>query len=401
MPIAGPQTVRPRAGGPEHKALARKGAESPKREERRNCPAAVACFATALAWLRLNRRDGDARRRHIHRLTSRLVREALSIGFEVDNDSDFPIVGVVTGGWEAIVTACQVLWEHDIPIMPDLSCGPATRNPVRFSITPANTGQELDPAIGTLRAEWEALHPAGAAKPGRDAAVAALPACAMAIRAVTPLAPVVYVSADGGATWNSRTLELATVSWVAPSPKDATVAYAFGTAPPAGQAAFVATLDASGAHLLFSTLLGPPFGVGAAIAVLGPGEAIVATASGSLTAAGTSTGRLCSRRAGRNRGHSGGFVIASRNAPSPGHAIHIYRPRALAQQSGELRQPESSGISICGVLGLRRLKPRFGRWRALQSACLDVWAAALPRTPSRSPPAGWSSSGGGAILSPR
>jgi len=114
------------------------------------------------------------------------------------------------------------------------------------------------------------------APPAAGTYVAAVsPVNSSVLYAVTPLAPVVYVSADSGATWNSRTLELATVSGVAPSPKDATVAYAFGTAPPAGQAAFVATLDASGAHLLFSTLLGPPFGVGAAIAVLGPGEAIV------------------------------------------------------------------------------------------------------------------------------
>jgi hypothetical protein len=27
---------------------------------------------------------------------------------EIDNDSEFPIVGVVMGGWEQIVTACQV-----------------------------------------------------------------------------------------------------------------------------------------------------------------------------------------------------------------------------------------------------------------------------------------------------
>jgi 7-keto-8-aminopelargonate synthetase-like enzyme len=129
-------------------------------------PTAVACLATALAGLRLNRRDGDARRRHIHHLTRRLVREAVSIGFEVDNDSDFPIVGVVIGEWQELVTACRILWDHDILITPaTFPAVPATRNLVRFSITSANTEQEMDQAIQALAAVWEALHPAGADSP--------------------------------------------------------------------------------------------------------------------------------------------------------------------------------------------------------------------------------------------
>jgi 7-keto-8-aminopelargonate synthetase-like enzyme len=129
-------------------------------------PTAVACLATALAGLRLNRRDGDVRRRHIHRLTRRLVREAAAIGFEVDNDSDFPIVGVVMGGWQEIVTACRILWDHDVLITPaTYPAVPATRNLVRFSITSANTQQEMDQAIRALEAVWEALHPAGAESP--------------------------------------------------------------------------------------------------------------------------------------------------------------------------------------------------------------------------------------------
>jgi myxalamid-type polyketide synthase MxaB len=135
-------------------------------------PTAVACLATALAGLRLNRRDGDARRRHIHRLTRRLVRQAVSIGFEVDNDSEFPIVGVVIGGWQEIVTACRILWDHDILITPaTFPAVPATRNLVRFSITSANTEHEMDQAIRALEAVWEALHPAAAESPKETALV--------------------------------------------------------------------------------------------------------------------------------------------------------------------------------------------------------------------------------------
>jgi 7-keto-8-aminopelargonate synthetase-like enzyme len=133
-------------------------------------PTAVACLATALAGLRLNRRDGDARRRQIHRLTRRLVREAVSIGFEVDNDSEFPIVGVVIGGWEEMVTACRTLWNHDILITPaTFPAVPTTRNLVRFSITSANTEQEVDQAIQALEAVWEALHPASGSRQQQSA----------------------------------------------------------------------------------------------------------------------------------------------------------------------------------------------------------------------------------------
>jgi 8-amino-7-oxononanoate synthase len=125
-------------------------------------PTSVASLATALAGLRLNRRDGDVRRRHIHRLTRRLVSEAKRIGFEVDNDCDFPIVGVVIGGWDAMVTACGILWENDILITPaTYPAVPVNRNLVRFSLTAANTEEELDQAIHALQAVWQALHAKG------------------------------------------------------------------------------------------------------------------------------------------------------------------------------------------------------------------------------------------------
>jgi myxalamid-type polyketide synthase MxaB len=126
-------------------------------------PTAVACLATAIAGLRFNRREGDARRTHIYKLTKRLVTEAAALGFEIDNDSYFPIVGVVIGDWDAIVTACRILWEHNILITPaTFPAVPATRNLVRFSITSANAEEELDQAIAALRAVREALRAKGA-----------------------------------------------------------------------------------------------------------------------------------------------------------------------------------------------------------------------------------------------
>lgn len=57
-----------------------------------------------------------------------------------------------------IITACQVLWDNDILITPaTFPAVPATRNLVRFSITSANTDEELDRAIAALRTVWRTL----------------------------------------------------------------------------------------------------------------------------------------------------------------------------------------------------------------------------------------------------
>ncbi|HLK58329.1 MAG TPA: aminotransferase class I/II-fold pyridoxal phosphate-dependent enzyme [Chthonomonadaceae bacterium] len=121
-------------------------------------PTCVASLASALAGLRVNRREGDEKRRFIYRLTERFVTAAEAIGFEVDNGSLCPIVGVVIGGWEKMVMACRVLWEQGILITPAMyPAVPMNRNLVRFSITSANTEAELEHAIRALEAVWQAL----------------------------------------------------------------------------------------------------------------------------------------------------------------------------------------------------------------------------------------------------
>ena len=124
-------------------------------------PTSTASLATALAGLRLNRTFGDVRRAQIYRLTRRLVTEARALGFEVDNEGDFPIVGVAIGAWEAMMTACRLLWEHDILITPaTFPAVPMNRNLVRFSITSANTDAEVSQAIAALTAVRRALQTA-------------------------------------------------------------------------------------------------------------------------------------------------------------------------------------------------------------------------------------------------
>jgi myxalamid-type polyketide synthase MxaB len=120
-------------------------------------PTNVASLATALAGLRLNQRDGDARRKQIYKLTHRLIEAARALEFEIDNAGHFPIVGVVMGDWDHMVIGSQTLWEHDILITPAIfPAVPANRNLVRFSITSANRDSELEQAIGGLSAIREA-----------------------------------------------------------------------------------------------------------------------------------------------------------------------------------------------------------------------------------------------------
>ena len=122
-------------------------------------PTCTASLASALAGLRVNEREGDVQRQFIYQLTHRFVTAVKAIGFEVDNGGFFPIVGVVIGGFEELVKACQLLWEHDILITPAMyPAVPMNRNLVRFSITAVNTEAEVDSAIRALEEVWEMLH---------------------------------------------------------------------------------------------------------------------------------------------------------------------------------------------------------------------------------------------------
>jgi myxalamid-type polyketide synthase MxaB len=132
-------------------------------------PTCVASLASALAGLRINALEGDKQRRYIYRLTRRFVSAVRDLGFEVDNGAYFPIVGVVIGTFDNLVTACRLLWEHDVLITPAMyPAVPLDRNLVRFSITAVNTEEEVEHALGALAAVREKLHPA-ANGAGRDA----------------------------------------------------------------------------------------------------------------------------------------------------------------------------------------------------------------------------------------
>ena len=121
-------------------------------------PSPVASLASALAGLRLNRQQGDGWRSKVYRLTEKLVTESKALGYEVLNENCFPIVSVVIGKTEDVVAACHVLWEHGILITPAIyPVVPPDRGLVRFSITAANTEEEVAQAIQALEAVGERI----------------------------------------------------------------------------------------------------------------------------------------------------------------------------------------------------------------------------------------------------
>ncbi len=139
-------------------------------------PSPVASLASALAGLKVNRTEGARMRQQVYQLTHKLVSSAKAMGYEVDNEHDFPIVGVVIGNVDEVTAACKLLWEYDILITPAIyPAVPMHRNLVRFSITAANTEAEIDQAIKGLQAVWDMIHNTG--NPGGDADVKGVTAC--------------------------------------------------------------------------------------------------------------------------------------------------------------------------------------------------------------------------------
>ena len=82
------------------------------------------------------------------------------MGFTVDNSELFPIVGVRIGVVSDVIKACNVLWEHGILITPALfPAVPIDRGALRFTVTAANTEEQVRLAIEALRMVREATMP--------------------------------------------------------------------------------------------------------------------------------------------------------------------------------------------------------------------------------------------------
>jgi acyl carrier protein len=124
-------------------------------------PCPIASLASALAGLKISKDDeGEAIRRRLLGLTQRLVAGVRDLGFTVDNNGMFPLVSVRIGRVPDVVKACNVLWEHGILITPALfPAVPVDRGALRFTLTAANTEEQVRGAIEALRNVREVTSP--------------------------------------------------------------------------------------------------------------------------------------------------------------------------------------------------------------------------------------------------
>jgi acyl-CoA synthetase (AMP-forming)/AMP-acid ligase II/7-keto-8-aminopelargonate synthetase-like enzyme/acyl carrier protein len=116
-------------------------------------PCPTGSLASAMTGLRISQDyEGSALRQRLLNLTRRLVAGARASGFAVDNNELFPLVSVRIGAVSDVVKACNVLWEHGILITPALfPAVPIDRGALRFTVTAANTEEQVWLAIEALR----------------------------------------------------------------------------------------------------------------------------------------------------------------------------------------------------------------------------------------------------------
>lgn len=116
-------------------------------------PSPVASLASALDGIHLNQRESARWRTQVYQLTQRLMHGTRALGYEVINDNYFPIVCVVIGKTHDVIEACKILWEYGILITPALyPIVPRDKGLLRFSITAANTAEEIDRSLAVLAA---------------------------------------------------------------------------------------------------------------------------------------------------------------------------------------------------------------------------------------------------------
>lgn len=116
-------------------------------------PCPTASLATSLAGIRISMsEEGEQIRRRLYTLTRRFVDGARDCGLVVENDEYFPLASIVIGSVKDVVKACQILWEHGVLITPAVYPNvPLTQSMLRFTLTAANTEEEVDRALEALQ----------------------------------------------------------------------------------------------------------------------------------------------------------------------------------------------------------------------------------------------------------
>jgi 7-keto-8-aminopelargonate synthetase-like enzyme len=93
-------------------------------------------------------------------LTRELVGGARALGFAAENNEMFPLVSIGIGQVSDVIKACNVLWEQGILITPALfPAVPIDRSALRFTVTAANTEEQVRRALEALRMVRDELFP--------------------------------------------------------------------------------------------------------------------------------------------------------------------------------------------------------------------------------------------------
>ena len=124
-------------------------------------PCSTASLASALAGLKVSRdEEGSVIRRRLLDLTRQLVTGARDLGFTVNGNEMFPLMSVRIGAVSDVVKACDVLWEHGILITPALfPAVPVDSGALRFTVTAANTEEQVRAAVEALEEVREEVFP--------------------------------------------------------------------------------------------------------------------------------------------------------------------------------------------------------------------------------------------------
>lgn len=115
-------------------------------------PCPTASLSSAQMGLEISQTpEGDEMRRHIYELTKRFVNGVREVGLVAESENFFPLVSVEIGTISAVTEAAKILWTKGILITPAVyPNAPIKRSMLRFTITAANTVDEIDAAIDAL-----------------------------------------------------------------------------------------------------------------------------------------------------------------------------------------------------------------------------------------------------------
>ncbi len=114
-------------------------------------PIPVASLATAIAGLDVSAVEGDAIRQRLWDLSKQLIHGVRSLGLPGDNGGGFPIVNVEIGSVSDTISAAHTLWDDALLITPSMfPAMPLDRGGVRFTLTAANTEEEVAAALRSL-----------------------------------------------------------------------------------------------------------------------------------------------------------------------------------------------------------------------------------------------------------